>query len=289
MATINFDHLNKEVKKEPVLTDINLQIPAQSIISLIKPASESLLLLYGFILGEEKPTSGQVTVNDLMTNKHKKELQKQVIYIMPDAEVGKFKTIGKFVSATLKKGTDSVSQKQALQIMDQFNFTDKMTLDQLDDAQLQQLTIIQAILMQAQVILLEQPTDKMNEHQQKQIWQLLQDYVKKTGAIVLLVSDSVAEMQLFTDKMIYFRHGQIRKIKELPAHDSVDSFVSITGNGFPIETAETLGATILQETETETKLLFAGNIQSLLPLLEQSTITDVRITDATIENEMTGI
>ncbi len=43
---------------------------------------------------------------------------------------------------------------------------------------------------------------------------------------------------------------------------------------------------MLEEAGNETRFLFTGNIQTLLPLLEQSTITDVRIEDATIEDEL---
>ena len=60
----------------------------------------------------------------------------------------------------------------------------------------------------------------------------------------------------------------------------------ITGTGVPVATAERIGARLLEEATHETRLLFSGNIQALLPLLEQNTITDVRIKDATIEDEL---
>ena len=41
-----------------------------------------------------------------------------------------------------------------------------------------------------------------------------------------------------------------------------------------------------EEAPKETRFLFTGNIQVLLPLMEQSTITDVRIEDATVEDEL---
>lgn len=47
-----------------------------------------------------------------------------------------------------------------------------------------------------------------------------------------------------------------------------------------------MGARILEEAPQETRFLYAGNIQAILPLLEQSTITDVRIEDATVADEL---
>ena len=58
------------------------------------------------------------------------------------------------------------------------------------------------------------------------------------------------------------------------------------GTACPIDNAVKLAAHMLEEAGNETRFLFTGNIQTLLPLLEQSTITDVRIEDATIEDEL---
>lgn len=43
---------------------------------------------------------------------------------------------------------------------------------------------------------------------------------------------------------------------------------------------------MLGEAENQTRFLYTGNIQALLPLLEQNTITDVRIEDATVDDEL---
>lgn len=66
----------------------------------------------------------------------------------------------------------------------------------------------------------------------------------------------------------------------------VDCTVTVTGTGFPVEMAVKLGAHMLEEAENEVRFLFAGNIQALLPLLEQSTITDIRIEDSMVEDEL---
>ena len=75
-------------------------------------------------------------------------------------------------------------------------------------------------------------------------------------------------------------------VRDLTMNEGVDCAVTVIGKGFPIDMAVKLGAHMLEEATGEIRFLFTGNIQALLPLLEQSTITDIRIEDATLEDEL---
>ncbi len=58
------------------------------------------------------------------------------------------------------------------------------------------------------------------------------------------------------------------------------------GTGFPIDNAVKLGAYMLEEAGNETRFLSLEIFKHYCHYLEQSTITDVRIEDATIEDEL---
>lgn len=90
----------------------------------------------------------------------------------------------------------------------------------------------------------------------------------------------------FSKIIYYFEGSHLTSARNVEMLDSVDCVVTIIGTGFPVENAVKLGAHMLEEAPKETRFLFTGNIQVLLPLLEQSTITDVRIEDATVEDEL---
>ena len=90
----------------------------------------------------------------------------------------------------------------------------------------------------------------------------------------------------FSKIIYYFEGSHLTSVRNVEMLDSVDCVVTIIGTGFPVENAVKLGAHMLEEAPKETRFLFTGNIQVLLPLLEQSTITDVRIEDATVEDEL---
>ena len=104
---------------------------------------------------------------------------------------------------------------------------------------------------------------------------------KREGKII-----NICSMMSCADDIYYFSRGYLTSTRHLHPQSGVDCVVTVFGTGFPIETAQKLGARILEEAPQETRFLYAGNIQAILPLLEQSTITDVRIEDATVADEL---
>ena len=116
--------------------------------------------------------------------------------------------------------------------------------------------------------------------------QLLKDYTQKTDSLVLFTSENVSTMMRFADVIYYFNGSHLTSVRALHLGDGVDCTVTVTGTGLPVEMAVRMGAHMLEEAPNETRFLYTGNIQALLPLLEQSTITDVRIEDATVEDEL---
>ena len=80
--------------------------------------------------------------------------------------------------------------------------------------------------------------------------------------------------------------SRLTSARDINPSDGVDCTVTVTGTGLPIDVAMKMGAHMLGEAENQTRFLYTGNIQALLPLLEQSTITDVRIEDATVDDEL---
>ena len=104
--------------------------------------------------------------------------------------------------------------------------------------------------------------------------------------MILMTSSNMTTMMSCADDIYYFSRGYLTSTRHLHPQSGVDCVVTVFGTGFPIETAQKLGARILEEAPQETRFLYAGNIQAILPLLEQSTITDVRIEDATVADEL---
>lgn len=289
MTEVKFEKVTKYDRKQDYLTEVDFNFTGKTVVALCKPEDQDISRLYGLILGEEKPNEGTVTVNELVPAKNKKELSKVIAYETADSNLGKAKTVRKALENAMENQEHPMTMEQAEQLIVQFKMQLDTKISDLDEEQIQELVLIADAIAGYKILLLDHPTDKLDENHQRMIWTLLRDFAVKTDALIIFNADSVAEMQLYADKIAYFNHGKLKKIREVPTHDSVDSLVTVRGQGLPIDQAEQLGATILQETVTQIKFLYAGNIQTLLPLLEQDGITDVRIADASIADELSGV
>lgn len=156
----------------------------------------------------------------------------------------------------------------------------------LSAVQQQELKIIILLALRRPVVVLGDALDGLTEKSRLIIGNLIKDYTRKTDSLVIFTSDNISTMMRFANTIYYFNSNRLTSARDLTMNDGVDCTVTVTGTGFPVEMAVKLGAHMLEEAENEVRFLFTGNIQALLPLLEQSTITDVRIEDSTVEDEL---
>lgn len=286
LAVVEIKSLTKEDRKQEALSNWTINFEAGTINALCTNEPNSINILFALLLGQEKIMKDAIHINGLDAYKQRKKLAAQIGYQNEEVVLAKHGDILQLLTTTIKKSDQAVTLEQAKQIVNQFGIKLNARVADLAQGQKQQLGIIMMTIQKLPLLLLEQATSLMDDSQRKATWQLLHDYVQKMNATVLFASERFDELQRFADQIVYIRNGKITNQRELPTHDSVDCMVTIMGTGFPIELAESLGAHIIQEAQTETKLIFSGNIQVLLPLLEKTTITDVRIQDAEIDDEL---
>lgn len=286
MSVVKIKSLTKEAQKKEIISDWNINFDSATINAFCTQTPESILALFQLIMGKDKDARNAVQIGDFDAYKHRKQLASQIGYLGAEIQLGKRGTVLQLLTTAIKKSEHPVTMDQAKKIVKQFGIELTAKVVELTEAQQQQLEIILFTVQKLPLLLLEQPTSRMDAKQTKLTWQLLSDYTQKTKATVLFFSSHFEEMQQYADQIVYVRNGRITQQHQLPTHDSVDCVVTVTGTGFPIELAQSLGAHIVEEAERETKFIFSGTIQVLLPLLEQTGITDVRIEDATIEDEL---
>lgn len=286
MAVVKIKSLSKEIQKQLVLNDWTIDFESATISAFCTNKPESISTLFQLLLGKEKEARKTISLDGLDAYKDRKQTSPQIGYQNETTQLTKHGDVQQLLTSTIKKNSNALKLEPAEKIVRQFNIDLKSKLADLSDGVKRQLEIILLTVQKLPLILLEQPTQNMDVKQATQTWQLLHDYATKTKSTVMFISNDFKEMQQNADRIIYVKNGRITNQRELPTHDSIDSTVTITGTGFPIDLAQTLGATIIEEAPRETKLVFSGTIQVLLPLLEQTGITDVRIVDAMIEDEL---
>lgn len=284
MSKITINDLTFDAKSGEQLDNVSLELASPHLVGLCSNEKGAVTALTELLLGKGKVLNGKVTVNDVPFKQLRRQ-SKDLIGQLEDV-VLKGKTVEKAVAHALKHHDHALELKQALAMIAALKFKPDQLLAELSAEEQNELKILVLLAWQYPIVLLGDGLDKLTREQGQTLCSLIKDYAQKVGALVLFASDEVATLMQFADTICYFNGTHLTSIRDLSMNNGVDCTVTVRGTGFPIDNAVKLGAHMLAEAEGETRFLFTGNIQTLLPLLEQSTITDVRIADATIEDEL---
>ena len=90
---------------------------------------------------------------------------------------------------------------------------DKRTVKKYSLGMKQRLIIAQAIMEKPDIILLDEPTNALDESGVSEVRKIIQEE-KKRGAIILIASHNKDDIKLLSDKVFYMENGAIVKEEE---------------------------------------------------------------------------
>lgn len=284
MSRISLSNLTFEAKSGDQLEDVSMELTLPQMVAICSNDDGATSSLEQLIVGAGKVLDGDVTVNgqDL---KYLRRHHDDVIANLAEISL-RGRTVEKAIQKACRHQDGALSLDATLQMLQPLDIQPETKLADLSDNQQQELKLIIMLALRRSIVVLDQGLDKLSEQARLTMGQLLKDYTQKTDSLVLFTSENVSTMMRFADVIYYFNGSHLTSVRALHLGDGVDCTVTVTGTGLPVEMAVRMGAHMLEEAPNETRFLYTGNIQALLPLLEQSTITDVRIEDATVEDEL---
>ena len=284
MSRISLSNLTFEAKSGDQLEDVSMELTSPQMVAICSNDDGATSSLEQLIVGAGKVLDGDVTVNgqDL---KYLRRHHDDVIANLAEISL-RGRTVEKAIQKACRHQDGALSLDATLQMLQPLDIQPETKLADLSDNQQQELKLIIMLALRRAIVVLDQGLDKLSEQARLTMGQLLKDYTQKTDSLVLFTSENVSTMMRFADVIYYFNGSHLTSVRALHLGDGVDCTVTVTGTGLPVEMAVRMGAHMLEEAPNETRFLYTGNIQALLPLLEQSTITDVRIEDATVEDEL---
>jgi energy-coupling factor transporter ATP-binding protein EcfA2 len=285
VTEITANELNLTSSNGSELFNVSFEWQSPQIVAICSNDTELIPALAMALRSQIKDIDGQLTIDGQPVSRIKRQVE-EMVSVAGELRIKPRKRLDKWLQHLINKFPDAIHWEQAAQLLRAFNIDGNVRLKELTTEQERLIQVLVPTILCSPVIMLGQEFDQLSAGDVPKVWSLLKDYCQKTNALVVMSSSDVTTMLKWADVMYYFDRGHLTSTRQLPAHDSTDCVVTITGSGFPSATAERVGARLLEEAEHETRLLFSGNIQALLPLLEQNTITDVRIQDATIEDEL---
>lgn len=230
--------------KEYTLKDINLHIKNGEFISIIGENGTGKSTLAKIISGILLPSSGNVLINNINT-KSKKDfinLRKNIsiVFQNPDNQII-FERVYeelKFTLENFKIDKNQIDSKidnalKAVNMLDKkFENTTALSLGEK-----QKIIIAEALSLNTDIIVLDEPTAMLDPNSKKQILNLLND-LNKLGKTIILITHILDEI-FYSNKCIYLNDNKIEEIfniKDLLTNNSLLEKINKNNSNFLLNT-----------------------------------------------------
>jgi putative ABC transport system ATP-binding protein len=199
------------------LDQVNISVNNGEFVAIMGPSGCGKSTLLHLIGGLDRPTSGQVLIENIpieeMKDDQLTELRRRRIGF-----VFQFFNLIPVLNAlenaalpvTLDGVKPAVAQKKAAEWLNRFGLSDRLNSrpEQLSGGQQQRVAIARALAAEPSLILADEPTGNLDTRSGDEIAGLLREVVKQYGRTVIMVTHD-PRIAAYADRIIFLRDGRI--------------------------------------------------------------------------------
>lgn len=210
----------KDNKEYKVLEDISFEVKEGEMIGIVGESGSGKSTLARQIIRLEKPTSGQILLNNKdITNIKGKELKNiykdmQMVFQDPIGSFDPRLTIGKSIDELLKnnKVPKDIRKEKIIELLELVGL-DKQYIDkypkELSGGQCQRAAIAKAISCETKILICDEVTSALDVSIQGQVISLLKELKEKKNMTYIFICHDLALVELLCDKVIVLNKGII--------------------------------------------------------------------------------
>ena len=210
MQEIIVDHVSLQIKKAKLLSDINLTLHSGRVYGLRGRNGSGKTVLMKCICGFMRPTEGKVSVNGKVIHKDMDFLLSAGIII---EEPGFFPNYSGFKNLKILAGIQNkISDDKIRQTMELVGLdsTMKKPVGKYSLGMRQRLGIAQAMMENPEILILDEPTNGLDEEGVEWFRQFILEQ-KEKGKLILLASHSREDIEMLSDEVYYMEKGVLTK------------------------------------------------------------------------------
>lgn len=216
-----------------VLKNINLKLDGYDSIAIIGVSGSGKSTLIRLLSGLEKPTTGEIKINDLSVNN--KEYREQIGFVFQNHNLFPHLTILENITLILEK-TRNYNKEEAkskallnlekLKLLDQINKHPK----NISGGQAQRASIARALALNSNIIYLDEPTSSLDPILTDEVLSSIED-LKDLGNSFVFVTHVMSFVRDFADYVLFMHEGEILEqglpnILDNPKTDELRIFMS---------------------------------------------------------------
>ncbi|MGC3874706.1 phosphonate ABC transporter ATP-binding protein [Halomonas sp. GXIMD04776] len=210
---------------EPVLKDLDLEVPGESVVSIIGASGAGKSTLLRCINRLVEPTSGSIVLNDLELTTLKRDGLRKArrrigmifqgfnlvdrLTVMENVQCGRLGYIPYWRAALRRYPAEDI--ERAFQLMERVgiaHYANKRA-DELSGGERQRVGVVRALMQDPDILLADEPTASLDPVTSRQIMELLQRLADELHLPVLINIHNVSEAKEFTQRIVGMRFGRI--------------------------------------------------------------------------------
>ncbi len=201
------------------VNNISLELRKGEVVAIVGESGCGKSTLARMLLGLQKPTAGQVLLNDHdimdMSNEVRSQ-QVQSIFQDPYSSLNPRRTIGEIIRRPLELhgiGENSTEQKTMVEnIMEKVGIPKRLYFNypnQLSGGQRQRVAIARALILRPELIICDEPTSALDVSVQAQILNLLLELRQELRLTYLLITHDMAVVEHIATRVVVMYLGKV--------------------------------------------------------------------------------
>ncbi|MBU0279004.1 MULTISPECIES: metal ABC transporter ATP-binding protein [unclassified Gemella] len=216
----NLDFTYDKESKNYIFENLNLEIYKNEFVALVGENGVGKSTLLKLILNNLKATSGGIKIfeNDVEEKKHYQEIS----YISQNS-VANYRHLPTTVEEVIKQHLKFLKKKQNVE--DYLRIVDlekkaKKSLGQLSGGELQRVAILLALIKEAKLIILDEPTSNIDKKFSKELFALLKNLAREDKTI-LIVTHDIEEIVNYVDYILQIKNCQCQRLEKIKFKESL--------------------------------------------------------------------
>lgn len=165
------------------------------------------------IIGLLPPTSGSIKVEEIDVVKNPQAV-KSLVGLLPQAQVPlRFLEVRQALHYTgrLRGLNETDTRNQVSWLLEALDLAEYATtyVNKLSGGLLRMTNFAMALMAYPQLIILDEPSNNLDPHRRRQMWDMVDYMNKEYGLTCILVTHNIAEAERVMHRVMVMRHGQI--------------------------------------------------------------------------------
>lgn len=206
---ISAENLNFSYEKTPLFKNLNMEINKGDFVAFVGDNGSGKSTLIKLIIKSKCGYSGMLSLFDQDLNKFKDYQRVGYVSQKSNSFNPKFPATVKEVILSMSKNKNEL--KEILELVGMSGFENRL-IGQLSGGQQQRVFIARALIDKPELLLLDEPTVGIDQHNTEEITALLGKLNKTLGITILMTTHNFPEVQDYINKILWLKNDGTTKM-----------------------------------------------------------------------------